>query len=140
MAIQGSTSPQSSLDTAATPAGSVLQGIPEEEEGVYLLNDYDQEGHAQESTAREKPRTSRKKTSLRSRLFPWRCGHRKCESRLWPKSALFCGAVKRPFWILVAILYVEILLSSLGLNTDCIQRPREPLLLRMGQHPLHPRR
>ncbi|GLI74744.1 altered inheritance of mitochondria protein 6 [Penicillium ochrochloron] len=111
MAIQGSTSPQSSLDTAATPAGSVLQGIPEEEEGVYLLNDYDQEGHAQESTAREKPRTSRKKTSLRSRLFPWRCGHRKCESRLWPKSALFCGAVKRPFWILVAILGLVSLFS-----------------------------
>jgi hypothetical protein len=124
MAIQGSTSFQSSLDAAAAPADSVLQGIPEEEEGVYLLHDYDLEGHAQESNAREKAGTSRKKTSLSSRLFPWSCGLKKCDSRLWWKRALFCGTVKRLFWILVAILYFEILLSSLGLKTDCIQRPR----------------
>lgn len=123
MAIQGSTSSQSSLDAAAAPAGPVLLGIHEEEEGVFLLDDYDLESHAQELNSREKIGASRKKTSLRSWLFPWRCWHRKCESRLWSKSALFCGAVKRPFWILVAILYVEILPSHVGFNTDYIQRP-----------------
>lgn len=125
MAVQGS-----SLDAAAAPAGSVLQGIPEEEEegdDVYLLYDYDPEGQAREcgpsvANTREKLRarsSSSRKTSLGSRLFPWRCAHMQCESRLWSKSALFCRAVKRPFWILVAILYVGHLSSSLsGLTSN----------------------
>lgn len=46
MAIEGSTVCRSSLDAAAAPAGSVLQGVPGEEEGAYLLDDYDPEGHA----------------------------------------------------------------------------------------------
>jgi hypothetical protein len=122
MAISGSVVSQSSLEAAATPVVPVLQGIPdEEEEDVYLLYDYDPESRALESNAREKPGTLRKKTSLASRLFPWRCAYRQGKSRVWSKSALFCGALKRPFWILAAILYDEHLLSSLGFDTDCIQ-------------------
>ncbi|KAF3402010.1 Altered inheritance of mitochondria protein 6 [Penicillium rolfsii] len=112
MAIKGSTVCQSSLNAADAPAGSVLQGIREEgEEDFYLLEDYDPEGHDRESHVRRKIGTRRRKNSLRSRLFPWSCAHRKCESRLWSKSALFCGAVRRPFWILVAILGLVSLFS-----------------------------
>ncbi|OOQ86795.1 hypothetical protein PEBR_20028 [Penicillium brasilianum] len=124
MAVQGSAAGQSSLDAASisAPAGTVLQGVPEEddeEEDVYLLHDYDPEAQRQSqewnpsgSNPRKKLRDkSSRGTSLGSRLLPWRCTHMQCESRIWSKSVLFCRFVKRPFWILVALLGLVSLFS-----------------------------
>jgi hypothetical protein len=95
-----------------------MQGVPEEEEEeqeVYLLHDYDPEAQRQSqewypsgSNPRKKLRDkSSRRTSLGSRLLPWRCTHMQCEPRIWSTSVLFYRFVKRPFWILVALLYVN---------------------------------
>lgn len=152
MAARGSTVCESSVDAAPAPSG-----ITEEEEDVYLLYDYDPEAQGQGEecgptveNAREKLRAkSSGKTSLGSRLLPWRWAHIQCDAKSWSKGALSCRIVKRPFWILVAILYVgycltipvisQTLHATMTLNTDCMQRPRQPFLLCMGQYPLRPR-
>jgi len=45
------------------------------------------------------------RSSLAKRcLFAWRCPHIRCNSRPWSRGALYCRAVRRPFWGLVTIL------------------------------------
>lgn len=110
----------STVCESSVGAGS---GASDEGEDVFLLEDYDLEGQSRDrdvEDTREKVSTRpSRKTSFASRLLSWRCAHMQCDTRPQSKGALFCQLVKRPFWILVAILYAD---CSFFLHHECAMR------------------
>ena len=142
---RGSTVCESSVDAALAGSGQSDEG-----EDVFLLDDYDLEGQSRgrdvEDTREKVWARSSRKSSFASRLLPWRCAHMQCDARPWSKGALFCRVVKRPFWILVAILYAECsfffwIVRAMRSMTDQfrIQLSRWPRFICLGQRPLRPR-
>lgn len=117
MGVGGPAVAQVRLDEITESPASPTTSVGEREEADYLLeeyechHDYDAERRAEEHGT-EDMRSPEKLTGRRTRrdsliyrLSPWRCTRRRrCECQSKEQRTFFCGLLKRPFWILVAIL------------------------------------
>ncbi|EPS26487.1 hypothetical protein PDE_01424 [Penicillium oxalicum 114-2] len=124
MGVGGPAVAQVRLDEITESPASPTTSVGEREEADYLLeeyechHDYDAERRAEEHGT-EDMRSPEKLTGRRTRrdsliyrLSPWRCTRRRrCECQSKEQRTFFCGLLKRPFWILVAIFGMLSVLS-----------------------------